>query len=76
MLASVLNSRTAVEASIIVVRAFVQMRSVLALHKDLAKRVDKLTKVAIDHDNEFGVVWELLGEVMGDSKPQKKNRVC
>ncbi len=51
MLASVLNSRTAVEASIIVVRAFVQMRSVLALHKYLAKRVDKLTKVAIDHDN-------------------------
>ena len=72
MLASVLNSRTAVEASIIVVRAFVKMRSLLALHKDLAKRVDKLTKVAIDHDNEFGVVWELLGEIMGDSKHLKR----
>lgn len=72
MLASILNSPTAVEASIIVVRAFVKMRSVLALHKDLAKRVDKLTKVAIDHDNEFGVVWELLGEIMGDSKNLKR----
>ena len=42
-----------------------------ALHKDLAKRVDMLTKVAIEHDNEFGVVWELLGEIMGDSKHLK-----
>ena len=36
MLASVLNSPTAIEASIKVVRAFVKMRSFLALHQDLA----------------------------------------
>jgi hypothetical protein len=68
MLASVLNSPTAVEASIEVVRAFVKMRSVLALHKDLAKKVDRLAQVAHDHEHEFEVVWDLLGDIMRDPK--------
>ncbi len=72
MLASILNSLTAVEASILVVRAFVKMRSILSLHKDLAKRVDQLTKVAIDHENEFEVVFQLLGEIMHDPKHLKR----
>lgn len=72
MLASVLNSSTAVEASIVVVRAFVKMRSILALHKDLAKRIDQLSKVAVNHDREFDVVFQLLGEIMGDPKYLKR----
>ncbi|MGE3950719.1 MAG: ORF6N domain-containing protein [Pyrinomonadaceae bacterium] len=72
MLASVLNSPTAVEASIEVVRVFVKMRSVLALHKDLAKKVERLAQVAQDHENEFEVVWELLGDIMRDPKYLKR----
>lgn len=72
MLASVLNSPVAVEASIIVVRAFVKMRSILSLHKNLAKRIDQLAKVAVDHENEFDVVFQLLGEIMNDPKLLKR----
>ncbi|CAN5305981.1 ORF6N domain-containing protein [soil metagenome] len=72
MLASILNSPTAVEASIVVVRAFVKMRSILALHKDLAKRIDQLSKVAVKHENEFDVVFELLGDIMRDPKYLKR----
>ena len=72
MLASVLNSATAVDASIVVVRAFVKMRSMLALHKDLAKQIDRLAKVAAKHDNDFNVVFHLLSEIMGDSKYLKR----
>ena len=72
MLASVLNSPTAVEASILVVRAFVKMRSILALHKDLAKRVEQLSKVVVKHENEFEVVFELLGDIMRDPKYIKR----
>ena len=68
MLATVLNSPRAVEASIVVVRAFVKMRSILALHKDLAKRIEQLSKVAVKHENDFNVVFHLLSEIMGDSK--------
>ncbi len=72
MLASVLNSATAVEVSIVVVRAFVKMRSILALHKDLADRIDQLSKIAVKHENEFDVVFELLGDIMRDPKYLKR----
>ena len=42
MLASVLNSAAAVAASIQVVRAFVRLRTILATHKDLARKLDAL----------------------------------
>jgi phage regulator Rha-like protein len=42
MAATVLNSPRAVEVSIYVVRAFVQLRELLAGHKELAKRLNEL----------------------------------
>jgi hypothetical protein len=42
MLASVLNSRIAVRASVHVVRAFVQMRAALAGYGHLSRRIDAL----------------------------------
>jgi hypothetical protein len=44
MLATILNSEVAITASIQVVRAFVRLRSVLAAHKELARRLEKLEK--------------------------------
>ncbi len=72
MLASVLNSATAVEASIIVVRTFVKMRAMLALHQDLADRVNELEKVTDYHGQKFGVVSGLLSQIMRDPKYLKR----
>lgn len=72
MLASVLNSQTAVEASIIVVRAFVKMRAMLLLHRDLADRVEELEKVTDYHGQKFGAVSALLSEIMRDPKYLKR----
>ena len=72
MLASVLNSPTAVEASIAVVRAFVRMRAMLALHQDLADRVEELEKVTDYHGQKFKVVSDLLESIMRDPKYLKR----
>lgn len=72
MLASVLNSETAVRASIAVVRAFVKMRTLLALHQDLADRVAELEKVTDYHGQKFGAVSALLSEIMRDPKYLKQ----
>jgi hypothetical protein len=72
MLASVLKSPTTVEASIVVVRAFVKMRAMLALHKDLADRVDELEKVSNYHGQKFKVVSDLLEGIMRDPKYLKR----
>lgn len=72
MLASVLNSPTAVEASIVVVRAFVKMRAMLSLHQDLADRVEELEKVTDYHGQKFGAVSALLSEIMRGPKYLKR----
>jgi hypothetical protein len=72
MLASVLNSQTAIEASINVVRAFVKMRSILALHQDLAERIEKLEKTTGKHDQKFAVISQLLSEIFRDPKYLKR----
>lgn len=72
MLASVLNSPTAVEASIVVVRAFVKMRAMLSLHQDLVDRVDQLEKVTDYHGEKFKVVSDLIEGIIRDPKYLKR----
>lgn len=72
MLASVLNSPTAIEASIQVVRAFVNMRSILALHGELANRIDKLEQSSNRHDQNFIAVSQLLKKILNDPKHLKR----
>jgi hypothetical protein len=53
MLANVLRSRRAVEVSLLVVRAFVRLRTVLAANRDLATRVDGLARELGLHRNKL-----------------------
>ena len=49
MLSAVLHSERAIQVSIFIVRAFVRLREVIAAHKDLAARVEKLESGHTDH---------------------------
>ena len=69
MLASVLNSPTAVEASIQVVRAFVRLREILATHRDLARKVEALER---KYDARFRVVFDAIRELMEPPDPLRK----
>lgn len=61
MLASVLKSAQAVAASIVVVRAFVQMRTVLAAHVELARKLDEMED---RFEGQFQMVFDALRELM------------
>jgi len=63
MLSSVLNSERAVQMNILIVRAFVKMRELLATHKDLAMRVDKLETVQAQHGSIIGILAEEIDEM-------------
>jgi hypothetical protein len=67
MLASVLNTAIAVDASIQVVRAFSRLRSILAAHKELAKKLDQLEE---KYDAQFKIVFNAIRELM--EKPTAK----
>lgn len=72
MLASVLNTPIAVEASIMVVRAFVQLRSMLAAHEELARKLDALER---KYDTQFRVVFDAIRELMPPSGTPKPKRI-
>jgi hypothetical protein len=57
MLASVLNSKVAVQASICIVRAFVQMRAALSEYGALSRRIDNLEAT---YDGRFQKVFEAI----------------
>jgi len=69
MAASVLNTARAVEVSLYVVRAFVQLREGLAAHKDLARRLDALEA---KYDRQFKVVFDAIRELMTPPEPKRR----
>ena len=72
MLAAVLNSPKAVEASIYVVRAFVRLREVLASHKDLAQKLDELESKFEGHDEQIRDIIETINQLL--LPPEKPKR--
>jgi hypothetical protein len=56
MLSSVLNSERAVQMNIVIMRAFVKLREVLAANKALAQRIEHLTAAQKDHAALFDIV--------------------
>ncbi len=70
MLANVLNSPVAVQASIQVVRAFVRLRGILATHKDLARKLEELEK---KYDRQFAGVFDAIRQLMAPPKTKQKS---
>jgi hypothetical protein len=84
--ANVLNSPRAIEVGVYVVRAFVQLREVLATHKDLAAKLAMLERqtqaLALRHDtlaqntrHQLKQVFEAIRELMAPPGPAKKRRI-
>ena len=69
MLSSVINSKRAIEVNILIMRAFVKLREMLATHKDLAKKLEEMEK---KYDEQFKVVFEAIYELMKPPEPKKK----
>ncbi|HAT72435.1 MAG TPA: DNA-binding protein [Elusimicrobia bacterium] len=70
MLSSVLNSERAIEVNILIMRAFVRLRSLMASHKDLARKLVELEK---KYDSQFRSVFEtirLLMDPVSDTGPK------
>ena len=72
MAASVLNSERAVQMSVYVVRAFVQLRAVLLDHKALADKLASLERRVSHHDNSLAEVIEAIRALMVQPKPASR----
>lgn len=83
MAATILNSPRATEVSVFIVRAFVQLREMLATHKVLAAKLEELEHkteaLALRHDSlaantraQFRQVLDALRELMAPPEPTRQ----
>jgi len=75
MLASVLNSPVAVEASVRVVRAFVLMREQLAAHKELALKLEELESRVSGHDEAIESLFEAIRRLVEPPLPENRRQI-
>lgn len=72
MAATVLNSPRAVQMSLFVVRAFVQMREELLAHATVFKRLSEIDKKLVTHDVILRDVYEKLRPLLNPPPPRRK----
>lgn len=72
MAATILNSPLAVEMSVYIVRAFVQLRDLLGSNKELARRLDELERKLASHDQAITGILKTIRELM--SPPPEPRR--
>lgn len=75
MAASVLNTPRAVEMSVIVVRAFVRLRTLLATHKELAGKVAELEKWLTTHDEDISTIVKAIKKLMAPQQPPARRQI-
>jgi hypothetical protein len=71
MLSSVLNSETAIEVNIQIIRIFTRIRQMLNEHTDLRLEVEKIKKKLYNQDKNMEVVFQNLDELL-ENKDQSK----
>ncbi len=72
MLSSVLHSDRAIAVNIQIVRAFVQLKRMLATHEDLARKIESLER---KYDAQFRGVFDAIRELMAPHENPKKQPI-
>ena len=72
MLSGMLRSKRAVQVNIAIMRAFVNLRQILASHADLARKLEELEA---KYDGQFQVVFEAIRQLMEPPEEDPKPKI-
>lgn len=79
MAANILNSQLAIEASVLVVRAFIHTREIIAEHASLQERLDelekKITSKFADHEDELQDIRFAIQQLMIPNEKSTKSPI-
>ncbi|MDR2189142.1 MAG: ORF6N domain-containing protein [Azonexus sp.] len=73
MIGNVLRSDRAVEISLMIVRAFVQLREMLSTHKELAAKLEALERKVGSYDQAIAGLIDAIRQLMAPSEPKKRS---
>jgi len=72
MLCSVLNSERAVQMNVLIVRAFVRLRVMMATQRDLARKIEEIERQQKEHGQQLSAVYSVVRRLI--APPRKRKR--
>ncbi len=75
MLSSVLNSERAIHMNIVIMRAFVNLREVLATHLDLARAIEEIRRRQEEQGEEITAIIETINQLLVPEPVPPKRRI-
>ena len=72
MLSSVLRSERAIQVNVAIMRAFVRLREMLAVHRELAAKLEKLEERIEAHDEQIETIFEAIRQLMTPPERERK----
>lgn len=71
MLASVINSETAIQMNIQIVRVFMQLREMALTHKDVLVKLMKVEKKITEHDEDLKLLFKAIQNLLEEPKKER-----
>ena len=71
MLASVINSETAIQMNIQIVRVFMQLREMALTHKDVLVKLLKVEKKITEHDEDLKLLFKAIQNLLEEPKKER-----
>ena len=75
MLSSVLNSSTAIEVNIQIIRIFTKMKEMLLTNKDILLKLHKIESKLIGHDDDIKLIFEYLKKLLTAPATEPRKRI-
>jgi phage regulator Rha-like protein len=75
MLSSVLNSERAVQVNIAIMRAFVRLRQILSINKELAHKLAELERKIEKHDADIQAIFEAIRRLAAPAPLKPKGQL-
>lgn len=72
MLSSVLNSSTAIDVNIQIIRVFTKMRALLMTHKDILLQLEKMENKMGNHDEQIALIFGYLKKLLTPIQPPRQ----
>ena len=75
MLSSVLNSERAIQVNIAIMRAFVKLKQILSMNKELAHKLAELERKIEKHDVDIQAIFEAIRQLMAPPPIKPKPQI-
>ena len=75
MLSSVLNSERAIHVNIAIMRAFVKLKQILSMNKELAYKLTELEHKIEKHDEDIQAIFEAIRQLMAPPPIKPKPQI-